>query len=85
MQQTNLQIFDKGIPIATIRFSFMIPAFDKVLTYKDFRAIAKTDAPYAALLQAEYSYCSFHIMDIKNKALSVYKIGCNKKHKLYLL
>ena len=31
-QQTNIQIFDNGKPILTIRFSFMLPAFD--LEYK---------------------------------------------------
>ena len=81
-QQTNLQIFDNGVPISTIRFSFMIPAFDEVLTFKDFRAIAKVDPDYAALLHAEHSYCSSHQTDIRNKALSVYHIGCNKNHRL---
>lgn len=81
-QQTNLQIFDNGVPISTIRFSFMIPAFDEVLTYKNFKDIAKNDPSYADLLHAEYSYCSFYEQDIKDKAFSVYKIGCNKKHRL---
>lgn len=81
-QQTNLQIFDNGIPISTIRFSFMIPAFDDVLTYKDFKKVAKLDKNYANLLQAEYDYCSYHVQDIKDKALCVYKIGCNKNHRL---
>lgn len=81
-QQTNLQIFDKGVPISTIRFSFMIPAFDEVLTYKDFQEIAKVDPAYASLLHAEHCYCSNNIIGIKAKALSVYKIGCNKKHRL---
>lgn len=81
-QQTNLQIFDNGIPISTIRFSFMIPAFDEVLSYKNFKDVAKSNPKYATLLQAEYSYCNAHINDIKNKAVSVYKIGCNKNHRL---
>ena len=81
-QQTNLQIFDNGKPISTIKFSFMIPAFEEVLYFKNFKEVAKTDPNYAALLQAEYSYCSSHIKEIKNKALSVYKIGCNKNHRL---
>ena len=46
-QQTNLQIFDNGVPISTIRFSFMIPAFDEVLTYQNFKDIAKIDPNYA--------------------------------------
>jgi protein AbiQ len=65
-QQTSLQIFDKEKVISTIRFSFMIPAFDAVLTAKDFGEIAKTDPKYASLLQAEYSYCSSHIEQIKS-------------------
>ena len=81
-QQTNLQIFDNGVPISTIRFSFMIPAFDEVLTYKNFKDIAKIDPAYASLLHAEYSYYSNNVADIKSKALSVYKIGCNKNHRL---
>lgn len=81
-QQTNLQIFDNGVPISTIRFSFMIPAFDEVLTYKNFKDIAKIDPAYASLLHAEHSYCSNNVADIKSKALSVYKIGCNKNHRL---
>ena len=81
-QQTNLQIFDKGRPISTIRFSFMIPAYDEVLKIKDFKSIAQSDPNYAALLHAEYSYCSSHLNDIKAKALAVYNIGCNKNHRL---
>ena len=81
-QQTNLQIFDHGIPISTIRFSFMIPAFDEVLTFKNFKAIAKVDPHYAALLHAEHSYCSSHQDKIRSKALAVYNIGCNKNHRL---
>ena len=81
-QQTNLQIFDNGVPISTIRFSFMIPAFDEVLSNKNFKDIAKTNPSYASLLHAEHSYCSSHIKNIHKKAESVYKIGCNKKHRL---
>lgn len=81
-QQTNMQIFDNGKPISTIKFSFMVPAYDDVLKIKNFKDIAKTNPNYAALLQAEYSYCRSHIKDIQNKALTVYKIGCNKNHKL---
>lgn len=81
-QQTNLQIFDNNKVISTIRFSFMIPAFNDVLTYKNFKEVAKSDPNYANLLHAEYNYCSSHIKDIKDKALSVYKIGCNKNHRL---
>ena len=62
----------------------IINNFDEVLTYKDFKNIAKTDPSYASLLHAEYSYCSSHVKDIKNKAFAVYRIGCNKKHQSIL-
>lgn len=81
-QRTNILIYDKGKPISSIRFSFMIPAFDEVLTKKKFADIAKTDASYANLLVTEYNYCKSHIQDIQEKALAVYKIGCNKDHVL---
>lgn len=71
-QQTNLQIYDKGKVISTIRFSFMILAFDEVLKFKDFKNIAKNNPNYAALLHAEYLYCSSHQKAIKDKALAVY-------------
>lgn len=81
-KQTNLRILDKGKPISTIRFSFMFPAFDEVLTKKEFADIAKTNKAYADLLATEYEFCKNNILDIHKKALSVYKIGCNKNHKL---
>ena len=56
---------------------------DMILLYfKNFKEVAKTDSDYAALWQAEYFHCSSHMKEIKNKALSVYKIGCNKNHRL---
>lgn len=81
-QQTNLQIFDNHKPISTIRFSFMIPATKDVVVEKNFKDISKVDKSYADLLQAEYIYCVKHEDEILNKALSVYKIGCNKNHRL---
>ena len=81
-QQTSLLIYDGNRPISTIRFSFMIPALDSVLTVKNFSTIAKTDQHYADLLRAEYNYCSIHLDEITKKAFSVYKIGCNKNHRL---
>ena len=82
LQRTNLQIFQHNQPIATIRFSFMIPAFDAVLTKKDFNTIKLTDANYANLLSVEFQYCKSHIQEIRKKAFQVYKIGCNKNHSL---
>lgn len=81
-QQTNMQIFDGDEPIATIRFSFMIPAYDEVLTLKKFADVAKEDPKYADLLGTEYRYCALHEKEIHDKALAVHKIGCNKNHRL---
>lgn len=81
-QQTNLIIYDNGKPISSIRFSFMLPAYEDVLTMKNFKEIAKVDAAYANLLASEYNYCLDIEEDISKKALSVYKIGCNKQHRL---
>lgn len=80
-QKTNIQIFDNGIPISTMRFSFMIPALDFVLKEKKFSEIEKYDRNYANLLRAEYKFCKDNKKDIYDKAMAVYKIGCNKNHK----
>ena len=81
-QQTNLLIYDNNTPISSIRFSFMIPAINDVLTEKDFKKVSETDQNYADLLNSEYRYCVGHKSDILAKALKVYRIGCNKNHRL---
>lgn len=81
-QQTSLLIYDKERPISTIRFSFMIPAYDEVLYIKNFSAMSKTNINYVDLLKTEYTYCKMHLDDIYKKAKSVYTIGCNKNHRL---
>ncbi len=81
-QQTNLLIYDNNKPISSIRFSFMLPAYSDVLTVKNFKEIAKVDVAYANLLASEFNYCISHEEDIIKKALSVYKIGYNKNHRL---
>lgn len=60
----------------------MLPAYNDVLTIKNFKEIAKVDEAYANLLASEFDYCMKHEDDILKKASSVYKIGCNKQHKL---
>ena len=80
--QTSMLIYDGKRPISSIRFSFMLPATDKVLVPKDFKQIAKANQNYANLLLAEFEYCLKHTKDIKKKARSVYNIGCNKSHRL---
>lgn len=80
--QTSLLIYDKETPISSIRFSFMLPACLDVLKIKNFKEIAKIDQHYADILSAEYKYCKNNIDIICQKANAVYKIGCNKNHKL---
>lgn len=80
--QTSLLIYNKSIPISSIRFSFMIPAYDEVLTELNFSEISKRDKKYADLLKTEYDYCRINKATIYQKAQAVYKIGCNKEHKL---
>lgn len=81
-QRTNIQITENGRALSTIRFSFMFPAMENVLTVKDFSVIAQNNQQYADLLSAEYRFCRTHEAEIYNKALQVYKIGCNKNHVL---
>lgn len=81
-QQTNFLIYQGDRAIASVRFSFMFPAPMEVLTKKDFKAISQYDSQYANLLATELSYCSSHSEALMKKALSVYKIGCNKDHVL---
>ena len=80
--QTSLLIYDKNRPISSIRFSFMLPAYDEVLKEKNFKEIATQDQNYANIITAEYDYCLHHQDDIYQKANAVYKIGCNKDHHL---
>lgn len=80
--QTSMLIYDKNRPISSIRFSFMMPAYDEVLTEKDFKKISLQNPNYANVILAEYNYCRNNIIAIYNKAKAVYKIGCNKNHKL---
>lgn len=82
LQQTNMAIKDKDRIISTIRFSFMFPALDSVLKKKDFNEIGKKDINYANLLRTEYQFCSSHEEEIRTKAEKIYKIGCNKQHRL---
>ena len=58
----------------------MFPAMPSVLVVKDFSAIRKRDQAYADLLLKEWNDCNGNDTQIKNKAISVYKIGCNKNH-----
>ena len=80
--QTSLLIYNKTVPISSIRFSFMIPAYDDVLNELKFSDISKRDENYADLIRVEYDYCVNNQNIIHDKAQSVYKIGCNKDHRL---
>lgn len=82
--RTSLPIYDESTTprtiLSTIRFCFMIPAFDEVLTVKDFDVISKTDPTYANLIEKEWEYCRKHENTIIEKAQQVYSIGCNPNH-----
>jgi protein AbiQ len=83
IQKTNLPIYDsKNNILATIKFSFMFPAFSDVIIEKDFKTISSTNQQYADLLAKEYSYCDKNENLILNKAIKIYRIGCNKNHYL---
>ena len=63
-------IYENNIPISSIRFSFMLPAYKEVLTVKDFGKIAKTNQNYANIIASEYHYCQQNeaeYMNYKNK------------------
>jgi len=79
-QRTNFLIYDKGRVISSIRFCFMIPAFDEVLSLCDF---SKQPRTYQDLVNAEIKYCNKNVDKIYKKAKEVYKIGTNSKHPLY--
>ena len=65
-------IYNGNHPISSIRFSFMIPAYDDVLSELNFAQISKTDKRYADLVRAEYDYCK------RKKRILL------KKHSLYI-
>ena len=80
--RTSFLIYKDNQPISSIRFSFMLPAYDDVLKGKSFKELALIDKYYANIVYNEYIYCLKHLEQIQKKAESVYKIGCNKEHRL---
>lgn len=80
-QQTNMLIRNKhNLPIASIKFSFMIPVPDECLHVIDFDLIKEQDFQYGQLLDIEYEFCIKNEQQILNKASKIYKIGCDKQH-----
>ena len=77
--KTSFPITHKNDVIATIRFSFMFPADMSVLKEKKFDT---HNNKYEDLLDIEWRDCNKHEKEIKQKALQVYKIGCNPHHRL---
>lgn len=71
-----------GHPLSSIKFNYMFPVPDSVLTRKNFNEIRKTDPAYAGLLEKELRFCRAFPNEIANKALDVYRIGCNPNHYL---
>lgn len=85
--RTSLAIIDESSStnkiLSTIRFCFMIPAQQSVLTIKNFTQIKQISPNYAALLTKERNYCTKHENIINQKAQQVYKIGTNPNHRFY--
>lgn len=70
-QKSNFVINNEtGVAISSIRFSFMFPAPQDVLSIKDFN---KEESYYKYLLMQEYKYCNLNKNSIYEKAESVYK------------
>lgn len=82
-KQTSMLIEDtNGKPIASIKFCFMFPVHINLVTIKDFSKIREKDPAYAYLLKKELKFCQRNEDKIFQKALNIYKIGCNKNHVL---
>ncbi len=83
-QRTCILICDTlGNILSSIKFNFMFPVPDSVLTKKDFNEIRETDRAYAGLLVKELKFCRAFQDEIAEKALDVYRIGCNPNHYLH--
>lgn len=78
-QSTNILIIDNGEVKGSLRFCFMIPVIDNVISEKDF---SKEDKNYRDLLEKEYRFCKENEEQIKARALKVYKIGTSLNHPL---
>ncbi len=81
-QRTNFLIFDKQKVLSSVRLCFMVPVLSSVIAKVSIKDLYSIDPQYAILVSKEYQYCSTHEQDLKKKAASVYKIGCNKNHSL---
>lgn len=81
-QRTNFIILDKQKSLSSVRLCFMIPVLSSVITKINIKDLYNEDPHYAILVSKEYHYCSAHEQELNKKALSVYKIGCNKNHAL---
>lgn len=62
--------------ISSLRFSFMFPCPNELLSIKDF---SKEDEKYQNLLRKELKYCNKNENKIKKQATEVYKLGINEK------
>ena len=70
-QFTNLPIYHKGNAIGSIRFSYMFPCLNTVLTEKNFEMEA--DIKYRELLKNEWKFCNDNYAAIVSKAKYIYK------------
>ena len=82
--QTSLIVKDTNeTPLASLRFCFMFPATNRILTQISIPDMQQSDPQYAALLQKEWDFCRANEASIMRKAKQIYKIGCNPNHPLY--
>ena len=83
LYRTSFGIYDSGQLISTVRFCFMFPTLQNVLSEKQFSVIRTYDQNYANLLEKEWRYCVANEKDLRKKAESVYKMGCNCNHPMF--
>jgi len=72
----------KSKPIASLRFQYMIPVPESVLTKIDVVVLMQTDAKYGDLVQEEYYFCNEpeNVREIKRMAKRAFTISSNRNH-----
>ena len=85
--RTTFVIKDKNDQkiLSSVRLNYMFPALPSVVQRLDIKQLYKKDPKYAVLVTKELRYCSRHESDLRNMAMSVYRIGCNPNHVLHQL
>ena len=72
----------RGKAIASLRFQYMIPVPENVLTKVDFSLLMRQDPKYGSLVMEEYRFCNKaeSIKGIMQKAKRAYRISSNTAH-----